>query len=291
MPTVAEARKMNYLSNTCPSIPEPVTGTGERSVLAALRHAIRGIEGRHIAADAAAAASPLGIAEVDAALGGGLPPALHEIAAESEAESAAASLFALALARRVAPSGAVLWIVEGMALAESGMPYGPGLDEIGLAPERMVTVAAPHPRDVLWAMEEALRCRGLGAVIGEIREPSAVDAVIARRLSLAAHRQRLALLLRAKPDPRPLAAATRWVVGAAPSALHSSAPAVESGRREPQATGPPVLAVRLVRNRYGPAGSWLLEWNRAGERFDLASAHSQPVAEEAADRPGEAAVA
>jgi protein ImuA len=258
------------------------------SLLSALRQAIRGIEARHVADDAAAAAHPLGLAELDAALGGGLPRALHEIAAASETEIPAASLFALMLIGKAAPAGAILWIAEDMAGVESGAPYGPGLDAIGIGPERIVTVAAPRARDVLWAMEEALRSRAPAAVVGEIRHEG-VEAVAVRRLSLAAHRQTLALLLRARPDTRPLAAATRWVIGAARSAAGS--PSQESGRKELHATGPPVLAVRLVRNRYGPVGSWLLEWKRAGECFDLASAHPQPVAEAAADRPGEAIVA
>jgi len=38
------------------------------------------------------------------------------------------------------------------------VPYGPGLHEAGIAPEKLITVAAARGRDVLWAMEEALRC-------------------------------------------------------------------------------------------------------------------------------------
>src|SRR5262245_44605257 len=93
------------------SIPADVTGPPggprSRAALAALRHAIRGIEGRHVEADKAAALMRFGIAEIDAALGGGLPrPALHEIAAASESEIAAASAFALVLAGRSAQSRA-----------------------------------------------------------------------------------------------------------------------------------------------------------------------------------------
>ena len=62
-----------------------------------------------------------------------------------------------------------LWIAEDLSLAENGAPYGPGLDGAGIAPERLITVAAARARDVLWAMEEALRCRAVGVVIGEIR--------------------------------------------------------------------------------------------------------------------------
>ena len=73
-------------------------------------------------------ALPLGVAAIDAALGGGLARgALHEIAAVSEAHLAAATGFALGLAAH-APSRRFVWLAEDMALAESGAPYGPGLD-------------------------------------------------------------------------------------------------------------------------------------------------------------------
>jgi protein ImuA len=213
---------------------------------------------------------PLGIAAMDAALGGGLAcGALHEIAAPRESEMAAAAGFALALAaRRRTP---VLWIAEDMALAESGAPHGPGLDAIGLAPERLLTVAAPKTRDVLWVMEEALRCRALGAVIGEIR--GGADLVATRRLSLAVGHAgcgTLGLLLRAAPSGEPSAAATRWVVGAA-----ASAPA-------PHGIGPPRFAAHLTRNRRGHLGSWIVEWKSGGFVF---ATHSESVSAPALDRP------
>ena len=246
-----------------------------------LRRTVRAIEGRHIEADAAAALIPFGLADIDAVLGGGLPrPALHEIAATSEAAVAAATGFTLAMAKRGAEARPVLWVAEDMARKESGAPYGPGLDESGLSPEQVVMVAAAQAHDVLWAMEEALRCRAIGAVIGEIRKENAIDAVASRRLSLAAGEgATLALLLRSRPDTRPVAAATRWIVAAQPSTPL------------PYAVGPPAFAVRLVRNRHGRTGSWVLEWNRAEQRFDLASARPQPVAQTAADRSRDAAVA
>ena len=132
--------------------------------------------------DGAPGCLPLGIAAIDAALGGGLARgALHEVAAVSEAHLAAATGFALGLVS----SRRLLWIAEDMALAESGAPHGPGLDAFGLLPERLLTVAAARPHDLLWAMEEALRCRAIGAVIGELRQ-SEIDMVMLRRLSLAA---------------------------------------------------------------------------------------------------------
>ena len=204
---------------------------------------------------------PLGIAAIDDALGGGLARgALHEIAAASEAHLAAATGFALGLAAggRIR----VFWIAEDMALAESGAPYGAGLDVFGLRPERLLTVSAAQRCDLLWAMEEALRCRAVHAAIGELRHGE-IDPVALRRLSLAAGESgALALLLRARPAREASTAATRWIVGAAPNAC---------------------FAVELVRNRRGPLGAWILQWSDSDEHFILAPA--QPVAAPVLDRP------
>ena len=111
-------------------------------------------------------------------------------------------------------------------------------------------------------------------MIGEIRSHDrAVDFTASRRLSLAAgQRGGLALLLRTEPGTDASAAASRWVIGPAPSLGTGSGP------------GPPRFAVRLARNRRGPLGSWMLEWNRAEQRFDLASSLSEPMADAACDR-------
>ena len=224
---------------------------------------------------------PLGIVAVDEALGGGLARgALHEIAAPSEAHLAAATGFVLGLSslRGDAPAGrakSILWIVEDMACAESGAPYGPGLDQFNLAPERLLTVAAARSRDVLWAMEEALRCRAIGAVIGELRH-GALDTVAVRRLSLAAaEKGALALLLRAKPANDASTAATRWIVGACRN---------DEERTSHHEFGPPRCTAHLVRNRRGPRGSWILEWSEIDEHFILATP-ALPLAAPAFDRP------
>ena len=215
---------------------------------------------------------PFGVAAVDTLLGGGLMRgALHEISAAAETHSAAATGFTLGLAALCTPSPRLLWIAEEMARAESGAPHGAGLDVFGLAPERLVTVSVSHRRDLLWGMEEALRCRAMGVVIGEMR-PGKIDEIAVRRLSLAAGESgALALLLRATPSADSSTAATRWIVGTASSAIAHG-------------PGAPRFAAHLVRNRRGPVGSWILEWSDSDERFILAT-HAQPVAAPAFDRP------
>jgi protein ImuA len=247
----------------------------------------------------------LGIPIIDGALGGGLRRGmLHEIAAAREIETTAATAFALALAarhdriasparssvhpappptpqRRVLspPVGkGMIWIAEDLSLAENGAPYGPGLDEAGIAPEHLIRVATRCNRDTLWAMEEALRCRPVGVVIGELRT-SATDQVATRRLALAAAAgNTLGLVLRTVPDDGPSVAATRWMIGAA------------GPGSERWGVGPPRLAVHLMRNRNGHLGAWIVEWDSVEQRFELAS-HSQPVAGSVLDRSYRAAVA
>jgi protein ImuA len=235
----------------------------------------------------ASTAVTLGSSAIDAVLGGGLGcGALHEIAAVRQTQAPAATAFALAVIARalaVHARRSVLWIAEDRSLWENGAPYGPGLDAIGIAPERLITIAARRPRDVLWAMEEGLRCRAVAVAIGELGVDH-VDPVATRRLALAAAAgNTLALLLRTHPDEEPCAFATRWVIGAAPSAFVTSC-------RERRGIGPPRLALHLKRNRHGHVGAWIVEWNSVEQRIELAT-DTEPVAQPAFDRPHRTAIA
>ena len=244
-----------------------------REALRALKDSIRSLE-----PDTGTRAIPFGIAPIDDALGGGLArAALHEVAASGESAITAATQFVLGLASCFPEPRAVAWIAEDMGLLENGAPYGPGIDALGLPPERLVTVAAGKARDVLWAMEEALRCRAIGAVIGEVRS-ARLDLIASRRLSLAAgQRDVCAFLLRTAPGTDASAAATRWIIAGARSRANAAGP------------GPPCFSIHLTRNRRGPVGSWTLEWHRDERRFDLAPSVSQPVADAARARPHRAA--
>jgi protein ImuA len=238
----------------------------------------------------------LGIAEIDATLGGGLDVGmLHDVAAARASEVSAVTGFALAVATRFAhaprrtaqtrtlSARVVLWIVEDLLMHENGAPYGPGLEEAGIAPEELITVAATRPRDVLWAMEEALRCPAVGVVIGETAARG-IDQVAMRRLSLAAAASgRLGLLLRMEPDDSYCPAATRWIVGAARSFALSTS-------QRCRGVGPPRWAVRLMRNRRGRPGAWIVEWNSVEQRFELTT-DTEPVAHAPFDRAHRAAVA
>jgi protein ImuA len=242
-----------------------------------LRHAT-GIAA--VSAAAEPSALPLGVGSLDRALGGGLARgACHEISPAGPFHLGAAAGFALTLAALIRRDRPMLWIQTDFAAAEGGTLYGPGLDLIGLAMERLVILRVPRPVDVLWAKEEALKSRALAAVLAELPEDGAVaDLTATRRLSLAAREGGggLGLLLRQRASPRPSAAATRWEVAAAPS------------ESDENGLGRTAFALTLTRNRRGPCGRWIVRWDHHERAF--LPALPLGVAETARDRSDRALV-
>jgi protein ImuA len=200
------------------------------------------------------AAISLGVAAVDAHLGGGLAlGALHEVmgAGVDVAHGAAAALFAAGVLART--RGPVLWVCARADL------FAPGLAAAGLSPDRVVHVQAG--RAVLAAMEEGLRL-GCPGVVGEVEGKLGLTA--SRRLHLAAEATgALAFVLRrarASDDPAltaPSAAATRWRIANLPSG-----PPVPHAPEVP-GLGPPRWRLDLLRARGAEPSSWIVEAGHA----------------------------
>lgn len=198
---------------------------------------------------------PFGIGAIDAKLAStGLRlDSLHEVAAAtpSPTDDAAATLFLAGIAARA--WGPVLWVVRRRDL------FAPGLFQAGLAPERVIYAEAADDAELLALMEEGLRHRGLGAVVGEVKRAAMPNT---RRLQLAAEGGRtVALLLKrharaiddkggGNPLAVPSAAMTRWRVAAAPSA---SLPVGANG------VGRATWRLDLVRQRGGESAEWTME--------------------------------
>jgi protein ImuA len=206
---------------------------------------------------------PFGIPELDRTLGGGLrADALHEIRAETTREAAAANGFATALLSRLLrrDDRPLLFVVEMAAAREGGLPYGPGLDQFGLDPGRLVVVETARPEEALWVFEEGLRCAGLAAVFCELRgHPKALDLTASRRLALRARESGvMGLLLRQAVAAEPGAAATRWRVVPRPAGTLDDFT---------EGIGRSAWRLDLERNRAGRPGSFDLEWDHAAFRF------------------------
>jgi len=223
--------------------------------------------------------APLGHGGADACLNGGLARgALHEVFASQPGEEATASGFALALAGRVLSKNKwLLWVRQDFCALESGEIYGGGLLELGLDPARVLMLQAGDAQAVLRAAGDALDCKGLGAVLIEPwGEPKIFDLVASRRLTLAAAKHNVtAILLRPGAEPAPSAAETRWLIHAA-----ASPPGDDWGA--------PLFDVSLARNRHGPLGHWVMEWDQDEAIFR--TAHHSALAAAPADRSAEAAL-
>jgi len=227
----------------------------------------------------------LGHAEVDTMLRGGLAvAAVHEVFAEGH-QSAVATGFIAGLAGRVALRRPLVWVRQDFSEMESGALSMSGLSELGLDPRCLVTVRAADGESALRTAADALACDALGAVVLEVwGEPRQLDLVASRKLTLAAQASGVTgLLLRIAATPSPSTAETRWIVRAA----HST-PAAQSAPWS--AWGAPVFDAELVRNRHGPVGRWIMEWNCDECLFRQPATNSQPVAAAPAHRPHQAPV-
>ncbi len=125
-----------------------------------LRERIQHLEGGSVRTREAL---PFGVDEIDRHLpGGGLAlGALHEVAGGGNGalDGAAAALFTAGIAARTA--GKVFWCVTRQDL------FMPGIVQAGLSNNRVVMVECRDEKGILDCFEESLRCRGVGAVIGE----------------------------------------------------------------------------------------------------------------------------
>ncbi len=127
----------------------------------------------------------------------------------------------LALARQTRASaspGALLWVREAAAAAETGDAYGPGLAGFGMSPDGLILVEAGTQVNALRAALDGARCAALSAVVLETKK--SIDLTASRRLKLASEKSGVAIVLIRLTDASvPNAAQARWRVAAAPQTV------------------------------------------------------------------------
>ncbi|RZK83169.1 MAG: Error-prone repair protein ImuA [Pedobacter sp.] len=188
-----------------------------------------------------------GLGAIEAAFPNSVFPtgAIHEFLTMQPDHAAACSGFIAGILKTLmAQGGTCLWIGTSRRL------FPPSLMAFDIPPERVIFVDANQEKEVLWVMEQALKCEGLAAVIAEVKEISIIQS---RRLQLAVESSKVTGFL-LRNDPKKLSANTcvaRWKISPLPSALEDELPGV----------GFPRWQVDLLRVRNGNPGSWKLEWS------------------------------
>jgi protein ImuA len=189
----------------------------------------------------------MGLGPIAAAFPRGVFPtgAMHEFVSDSYEDSAATGGFVSALlGPLMRRGGACLWI------GTRRMVFPAALKRFGVEPHQLIFISPSKEKDVVWAMEEALKTEGISAVVGEIRD---IDFTASRKFQLATEKSRTTgFLLRHQPrNMGTVAAVARWKMRSLGSVPEAGMPGV----------GVPRWRVQLLRVRNGTPGEWTVEWN------------------------------
>ena len=187
----------------------------------------------------------------------------HEFICSSKESLAASSGFiAGILSSMLTKGGAVVWI------SSSQIIFPPALVSFGIDPSQFIFIHLRNQKEINWTIEEALKCEGLAAVVGELAN---IDLTISRRLQLAAEQSRVTgFLLRHQPKQINTTAFTcRWQIQSIKSETTDGFPGVGYSR----------LKVELLKVRNGKPGQWVIEWSNA--RFnEVLLKHSSTIEEQ-----------
>lgn len=170
--------------------------------------------------------------------------AIHEFLCEEKENAAAtAGLIGGLISSLLKESANIIWVSAQQTI------FPPALISFGLSPEKVIFIHAEKEKQLLWIIEEALKCKGLSAVVGEIGD---LSFTYSRKLQLAVEGSGVTgFLMRRKENKiQTSASVTRWKVQPANSLSIEGMPGV----------GYPSWNVDLLKVRNGKPASWKLAW-------------------------------
>ncbi|TDE18083.1 ImuA family protein [Dyadobacter psychrotolerans] len=170
--------------------------------------------------------------------------AIHELISAGREDAAATTGFMAGLLGKMMQRGGIcLWISQKRTL------FPPALKFFGIDPDRVVFIDVKNEKDLLWMVEESLKCQALSAVVGELKELNLTES---RRLQLAVEQSRVTGLLH-RLNPRRIentACTARWKITPLASSLDPEMPGMGFARWN----------IELLKARNGEPGQWQLQW-------------------------------
>ena len=178
---------------------------------------------------------------------------------DDESLTASSGFIAGILSTLLKKGGATVWISSSHTI------FAPALVSFGINPAQIIFIRLRNRNQILWTIEEALKCEGLTTVVGEI---NSLDLTQSRRLQLATEQTGVTgFLLRTQPQILNTTASTcRWQIQPLQSETEDGLPGV----------GFPRLKVELLKVRNGRTGKWELEWNN-GRFNEVIAKHSSAI--------------
>lgn len=188
----------------------------------------------------------IGLGRIEQAFPNGVFPkrAIHEfIAIKPEHSAASVGFIGGLLAVLMKDGAACVWVSTSRKL------FPPSLRTFNVQPERIFFMDVFTEKELLWVMEEALKCEGLAAVVAEVSDLSLTES---RRLQLAVEQSGVTGFILRKDARKKTStiAAARWMISPVPSENEDELPGI----------GFPRWNVELLKVRNGSPGKWTLEW-------------------------------
>ena len=188
----------------------------------------------------------IGLGEIENAFPNASFPlgAVHEfLSAHAENISSTNGFVAGLLSSLMGSQGAALWI------SSSRKVFPPALKSFGIEPDRIIFIDLQKEKEVMWAMDEALKCSALSVVVGEMSEISFTSS---RRLQLAVEKSHVTgfILRNQYRNLTTTACVSRWKITSLPSESVDGLPGI----------GYPRWRVELSRVRNGKPGVWEVAW-------------------------------
>jgi protein ImuA len=185
---------------------------------------------------------------------------IHEFLNPLPEQTACTSAFISVLLSKIhQKKGFYLWISKQRHI------FPTALKNFGIQPHQIIFINLTQPKDLLWATEEALKCKGVSAVISELDEISFAQS---QRLQLTVEKSKVTgFILRSKSQAiNATACAARWEIRPSLSFSDDDLPGV----------GFTQWQVNLLKVRNGNPASYQITWrNHQLLNNDI---HYQPTA-------------
>ena len=169
---------------------------------------------------------------------------IHEFIATGLEDAAATGGFVSSLmSGLMKKEGVAIWVGSNRSI------FPPALKAFGITPDKVIFIDLHREKEIQWAMEEALKCNAVAAVVGEMQE---LSFTASRRFQLAVEESGVTGFI-VRRNPRKLeanACVTRWEIHSLPSIAADDLPGV----------GFPRLQIKLLKVRNGKPGTWEVEW-------------------------------
>jgi len=176
---------------------------------------------------------------------------VHEfIANTAENGTVTAAFISVLLNSLMKGRGVCIWI------GASNNIFPSALKSFGVVPDKIIFIDLKKEKEILWAMEEALKCEGLSAVIAQVQDLSFTNS---RRLQLAVEKSLVTgFVIRQNPrSVNTTACVTRWKITSLSSNSDKNIPGL----------GFPRWNIDLLKVRNGRPGNWQVEYISGDLRY------------------------